>query len=263
MKRIALAAALVLLAACDGGTEKSDSGLVTIRVRSDFEEEPLTSVAGPRASVAPGGPRRTSPALPAIRGSNGMLVIDHIFFVAQRLGLESSTGVCDDGLIEHPCTVQREPFLLWVPHGAPYELRRARVVRGEFDAFGFATDDLDSTGLPEADRARVDSLLADARLRAPGFPAQAVMGVRGYFSAPGGWREFTVYFRADATVTLPLERALSVPGGVRGDRVVDLRILPARWFRDGTVVQDLSQWDGQLVDMGERFDDGFQVDVVR
>jgi hypothetical protein len=266
MRRAVLLSALALLAACDGGgTEAAESGTLAVRVSADLETPgsmlAASRSAGPRASVAPGGPRRTSPVLPALHGTNGMLVLDHVFFVASGLGLDSGTGACDDGA-EHPCTVAPAPFLLWMPHGTEgYELLRTRVSAGEFDAVRFRTDDLDGTGLAAPDRARVDSLLADARLRMPGFPAQAVMGVRGTFFSPTASRSFTVFFRADADVMLPLQQAMRVPGV--GVRTVDLRILPARWFRDGNVVQDLSLHDGELLDLTDRFADGFEVRVLR
>lgn len=266
MKRILPLAALALLAACES-TTPPDSSVVAVRVSADFENGAgglLQRAEGPRLAAMPGWPRRTSPAPPGLLGSNGMLLLDHVFIVADRLRLETGTGECGMwiSIARAPCEVRSAPFLLWMPGDrSRYELVRQSVAVDAFQAVGFSPGDLDSTGLPDGERERVDSLLADARQRVPGFPPDAVMGVRGVFSSGTAWREFVVYFRADDDVLLPLEQAMEIPG--LRPRTVELRILPGRWFRDGTAVVDLSQYDGQTVDLGGRFADGFEVHVAR
>jgi hypothetical protein len=88
------------------------------------------------------------------------------------------------------------------------------------------------------------------------------MVVEGAFTPTGGdARRFRVFFDAEVEVEIDLEPPLIVGSDGTGSAPWWSTCSPARWFeRANGTVRDLSQFEGELIELEVEIEDGF-VDV--
>jgi hypothetical protein len=262
--RFTLAAALLILGACDNGsTSPGGGGNVAIRFGV------ATTTANLQANVQASG--ISSPANDlTVTGTNGTLVIQDIKMVASRFKLKGNDqSTCADSVAnshsnngngdedrEHDddCDEFRGgPFIVNIPlDGSMVTITTDNVPAGTYNWFAFKVKSLNPGDNADDDdaseNANIPALLTQMRALYPNFPSNASMVVKGTFNGTA----FTTYFRANMMVVQKLDPPLVVPG----DNAVHVTIDPSLWFKNGSQVLDLAALNGQTVQMGSGFLNG-------
>ncbi len=264
--RHTLAAALLILGACDSGsTSPGGGGNVSIRFGTS------TTSANLQANLQASG--ISSPANDlTVTGTNGTLVIQDIRMVASRFKLKGNDqSTCADSVAEshsnngngngngdrehdEDCDEFRGgPFIVNIPlDGSMTTIATDNVPAGTYNWFAFKVKSLnvgdDADDDDASENANIPALLTQIRALYPNFPSNASMVVKGTFNgAP-----FTTYFRANMMVVQKLDPPLVVPG----DNAVHVTIDPSLWFKNGSQVLNLAALNGQTVQMGSGFLNG-------
>jgi len=248
-----LAAALLLLGACDGSTGPGGGGNIAIRFGTSASSNVL-------ANVQLSGSASSANDL-TVTGTNGTLVIQDIRFIVSRLELERTEGTaCKDSSGEgsrsgnlmradnntgdngreqdSECDeFQGGPFLVDLPLTGLTSIATDNVPAGTYDAFSFRIRGLDSdTDDDASEKQIVPGVLTEIRTFYPNFPSNASMVVKGTFNGT----PFTTYFRAKMKIEQKLDKPLNVPG----DKSIQVMIDPSAWFKNGTLVLDLQRPHG-------------------
>lgn len=237
-----------LLAACTVGGAPG-----TAQVTVAFGVDAASAAGSLAATQADDAPLR-------LTGSNGVLELTTVAFIVSELELD-----CDDDGRTGPCAdFEAPPAFVVLPLGSgTVDVTSRAIPAGTYDELEFEVEDLevdDDDG--PAKRAQIEALLAEIRATYPDFPAEASMVVEGAFTPTGGEeREFRVFFDAEVEVEMELEPALVIESDGTGSRSLVVDVQPARWFeRANGTVRDLSQLEGELIELEVEIEDGF-VDV--
>lgn len=272
-----LVIAPLALAACGGdGTGATAPGQVQIRMG--------VSTGGVSASRAADGPHFATTTGLTVTGTNGTLNITDIKLVVSRFelrgadgsscGATTATGVhtdrsggSDDGANHEAgeCEFQAGPQFLTLPlDGSQLGVTTGTVPPGTFTAVRFRVknldlrDDDDHEDDDAASQAAVATLFNSIRQQVPDWPANASMLVTGTFTPTGGTaKDFRVFARAEVKLTLPLNPPLTVAEGNTGAQVSVL-LDPASFFRTGTTVMDLTQFNGRVAELEAEAEHGFE-----
>ena len=195
-----------------------------------------------------------------LTGSNGVLELTTVAFIVSELELD-----CDDDGRTGPCAdFEAPPAFVVLPLGTgTVDVTSRAIPAGTYDELEFEIEDLevdDDDGPTK--RAQIDALFDEIRATYPDFPAEATMVVEGAFPPTGGEaRAFRVFFEAEVEVEMDLEPALVIESDGTGSRSLVVDVQPARWFeRANGTVRDLSQFEGELIELEVEIEDGF-VDV--
>jgi hypothetical protein len=264
----ALALAPLALAACSDSTGTQAPG--TVQVRFGVTGSPANLRANALAAEAAGGPL-------VVTGTNGTLSITAIQVVVSRLKLngvhdqpcvgqttgDDSQGGGDDA---DECEFQAGPFFVDLPlDGGQLTVATGTVPPGTYDRLRFRVknldfrdDDSDDEDDDAASQAAVAALFNQIRAQFPDWPARASMRVAGTFTPTGGpARPFTAYLKAEVKVELPLSPALTVAEGSSTSQVA-VTLDPAAFFKSGSAVVDLSQFNGSVGDFEFEAEHGFR-----
>jgi hypothetical protein len=195
-----------------------------------------------------------------LSGSNGVLELTTVAFIVSELELD-----CDDDGRTGPCAdFEAPPAFVVLPLGSgTVDVTSRAIPAGIYDELEFEVEDLDvDDDDGPAKRAQIEALLAEIRDAYPGFPAEASMVVEGAFTpTDGDARPFRVFFDAEVEVEMDLEPRLIVDADGTGSRSLVVDVQPARWFeRANGTVRDLSQFEGELIELEVEIEDGF-IDV--
>jgi hypothetical protein len=264
-----IAAALVVLAACDGSTTPGGTGAVAIRFGTS---------AGSNASASvqiSGDPALASDL--TLTGTNGTLVIQDIRLIVSRLELKQAEGTTCTGENETETSgrsghddkelgeneandTEREhdaecdefeggPFIVDLPLTGTTSIATDNVPAGTYTAFSFRVKNLDIDDDDDSgERANTASVLTQMRTFYPNFPSSASMVVKGTFNGT----PFTTYVRSEMRIEQKLDAPLTVPG----DKAIQVLLDPTAWFKNGTQVVDLSAFNGRILDLGSSFRNG-------
>lgn len=273
---LSLLLAPVALAACSGdGTGTSAAGQVQIRMGVS---------TGARASLAPAGPSFATGTPLVITGTNGTLSITDIKLVVSRFELRGAdgsscgattasgvhtdrSGGSDDGAKHDAgeCEFRAAPQFVTLPlDGSQLTVTTGNVPPGTYTAVRFKVknldfrDDGDSEDDDAATRSSVDSVFNAIRAQVPDWPAQASMLVTGTFTPTGGTaKDFRAFLKAEVKLTLPITPPLTVTEA-SSTAQVSVLLDPANFFRTGTTVIDLSQFNGHVGEFENETEHGFE-----
>lgn len=245
--RAALAASLLGLLGCDDATGPSAG---ETQVALAFEVTAAAQASGLSAASL----RETL----VVAGTNGTLEIEDLRLIVGEFELEAEDDQ-ECGELEDDCADFEIPaFIVDVPlTGGLVSVGDHEVPPGVYKELEFETRGLDDDeDDDDTDRAHVLELIAELRQTYPAFPLRATMVARGTFTpADGGApRAFVTYFDAEVEIELELEPPMVLPAAGPTTLVVDL--MPDLWFRDGTRVIDLSQFDNRFVEFEFEFEKG-------
>jgi hypothetical protein len=162
------------------------------------------------------------------------------------------------------CEFQAGPFFLDLPlDGGQLTVATGTVPPGTYDRVRFKVknldfrDDDDHEDDDAAGQQAVATLFNQIRAQFPDWPARASMRVVGTFTPTGGAaKPFTAYLKAEVKVELPLSPPLAVSEG-SGTNTVAISLDPAAFFKSGTAVADLSQFNGTVGEFEFEADHGF------
>jgi hypothetical protein len=194
-----------------------------------------------------------------LTGSNGVLELTTVAFIVSELELD-----CDDDRTGPCADFEAPPAFVVLPLGTgTVDVTSRAIPAGTYDELEFEVEDLDvDDDDGPTKRAQIEDLFEEIRVTYPDFPAEASMVVEGAFTPTGGEaREFRVFFEAEVEVELDLMPPLTVAADGTGSHSLVVDVQPAHWFvrLDGTV-RDLSQFEGELIELEVEIEDGF-VDV--
>jgi len=262
------------LAGCSDSTGSAAPGQVQIR----FGVVPQ----GARASLAAAGPRFAAGTPLVVTGSNGTLTITDIRLVVSRFQLRGAdgsscgataagvhtdrqSGGSDDGPNHEAgeCEFQAGPQFVTLPlDGSQLTVTTGAVPAGTFTSVRFRVKNLDFDDDDDHDdddnAAAQQALLAQIRQQVADWPAKASMLVTGTFTPTGGTpRDFRAFLRAEVKLTLPINPPLTVAEGTNTAQVAVL-LDPASFFRTGTTVVDLSQFNGRVGEFENEMEHGFE-----
>ena len=258
------AAVLLALGACDR-VSGTPAGNVAVQLAT--------------ASSAGGASGDASPADGLqLAGTNGTLSLTDLRLIVSRVKLDGDEHGCEkEHNDRHNCLDFRlPPFLAQVPlsSGAitiaagaadpgtytEVELRVKNLDVDDDDDEDDMDDDED-----HGDHASFTKVLAEARLAFPDWPNRASMVATGTFTPTGAGqvaKTFTVYFRAELKLEMPLDPPLVVTAS-GASRTVTVTIRSDAWFKgaDGRVA-DLSAFDfpktGKVVEFKPEAKKGFR-----
>ncbi|HEX8392977.1 MAG TPA: hypothetical protein VF665_11515 [Longimicrobium sp.] len=241
-----LAAGLLALGAC-ADNPASSSGEAKSLVAVRFGVNGASSLQG--AAQTSGTDRLV------LTGANGTLAIDDLRLVVARFRLKGDddrstcTGDdCDD--------FNAGPMFIDLPLGpTATPVASGTLPAGIYRRVDFRVRDLDDDEENPVERAAIDSLRARILSQFADWPRQASMLVVGTFTPTGGTAvPFRAYLRTRFDVRLELSPSLVVDG--TASRGVDVLVDPARLFRSGANVLNLSQASGLRV-AEDQADDSF------
>jgi hypothetical protein len=251
-----LLVAPLALAACSGdSTGTRAKPQVAVRMGVSRTGAALRSSGG---LAAVGGPL-------AVAGSNGTLSITGIQVVVARFQLRGTDGVaCDGTRAADECEFQAGPFFVDVPlDGSQLNVTTGAVPPGTYSSLRFRVKNLDvddddvGTNDDDATPAQVTALFSQIRAQVPDWPQKASMLVSGTFTPTGGApRTFRAFLRAEVKLTLPINPPLTVAEGSTSSAVAVV-LDPASFFKTGTTVVDLSQFNGRLGEFKVEAERGF------
>lgn len=246
-RTLLLALAFPLLLAACGGAGAPGTAQVTVAFG-----------VGAASASAPLATAQAGDTL-VLTGSNGVLELTTVAFIVSELELD-----CDDDR-SGPCAdFEAPPAFVVLPLGSgTVDVTSRAIPAGTYDELEFEVEDLeidDDDG--PAKRAQIEALFAEIRATYPDFPSDASMVVEGSFTPTAGEaRPFRVYFEAEVEVEMDLVPPLVVDADGTGDRSLVVDVQPGRWFvRSNGTVRDLSQFDGDVIELEVEIEDGF-VDV--
>lgn len=254
LKKVLFAAALLpLVTGCSDSTG-SDDGRVMLR---------FATRTGASASVSPAGGAsfdHTGTDALTLTGSNGTLRIQDIRLIVSEFELEQQEGSCtgtEDG--DDDCEeFEAGPFLVDLPlSGGAVTLGSDEVPAGTYTELEFEVEDLDADSDDDsAERQAIQNIFTQIRQAYPAFPSGASMVVHGTFTPSGSStaQPFTVYFDAEIEVELDLVPPITIPG----TQTLTVNVDPANWFRSGTQVINLAQWNGQTRGFEAEIEQGFE-----
>lgn len=244
---LSLLAAPLAFAACGGDSTGTQArGQVAVRI----------GVSSPTALRAEGGTAALGGPL-TVTGTNGTLSITGIQVVVARFQLRGANDTpCDrqgTGVSDDECEFQAGPFFVDVPlDGSRLNVTTGAIPAGTYGSVRFRVknldvdDDDDEAGDDDATPAQVSALFNQIRTQFPDWPQKASMLVTGTFTPTGGTaRAFRAFLRAEVKVTLPINPPLVVAEG-SSSNAVSVVLDPAAFFKTGTTVVDLSQFNGRL-----------------
>jgi hypothetical protein len=218
-----------------------------------------------------------------VTGTNGTLSITDIKLVVARFELRGAdgsscgatstttastdrSGGSDDGANHEAgeCEFQAGPQFLTLPlDGSQFTVTTGAVPPGTYTAVRFKVknldfrDDDDQEDDDSAGQQAVATLFNTIRQQIPDWPANASMLVTGTFTPTGGTaKDFRAFLRAEVKLTLPIDPPLTVAEGSTAASVAVL-LDPASFFRTGTTVIDLSQFNGKVGEVGTEAEHGF------
>lgn len=258
MFALSLLLAPLALAACSSdGTGTQARGQVALRM----------GVARPAALRADGGTASLGGPL-AIAGTNGTLSVTGIQVVVAKFQLRGQHDVpCDSrgtGVSDDECEFQAGPFFVDVPlDGSRLNVTTGAVPAGTYSSVRFRVKNLDiddddsQDDDDDATPAQVSALFNQIRAQIPDWPQKASMLVTGTFTPTGGTaRTFRAFLRAEVRVTLPIDPALTVAEG-SSSSAISVVLDPAAFFKSGSTVIDLSQFNGKLGEFKAEAEHGF------
>lgn len=267
---VPVALAALALAACNGdGTGAKAPGQVQIRFG--------VGGAGAAANAAAPGVRFATSAAPlVVAGANGTLSITGIHVVVSRLQLKGaepcaptdSSAQAREGEAEggdDACDFRAGPFFLDVPlDGSQLTVATGTVPAGTYDRVRFKVenldlnDDDDTQEHTSAGEQAVQLLFAQIRAQFPDWPQRASLLVTGTFTpTTGAARDFRAFLRAELKLELPINPPLTV-GDASAANSVSVLLDPAGFFRSGTNVIDLSQFNGTVGEFEQEAGHGFK-----
>lgn len=258
---LALCTAVLLTACADDTGSDDDPG--SLPISFGIASSATTATTTVRALAS----RQAAPAL-TIDGTNGTLEITHIAVIVKKFELKPvEVAECDDiePTPETCVDVEQRYFFIDVPvDGTQVLVVDADVPAGTYEKLKLKIDDIDVDDDDPEEVANADAiaaLFADVRNAFPDWPEDASMVVEGTFTPTGGTPvPFTTYFEAKIKVKLDFPTPLVVPDDTTDG--IQVALHPAVWFTqaEGTV-QDLSQWQDQVVDFKLKLKDGFELKV--
>jgi hypothetical protein len=242
---LSLLAAPLALAACSGdSTGTAAQGQVAVRMGVARTGAAARADAG---LAAVGGPL-------TVTGSNGTLSITGIQVVVAKFQLRGADDTGCDGIrADDECEFQAGPFFVDVPlDGSQLNVTTGAVPPGTYSSLRFRVknldidDDDDGSDDDDATPAQVTALFNQIRAQVADWPQKASMLVTGTFTPTGGApRTFRAFLRAEVKLTLPINPPLTVGEGSTSSAVAVV-LDPASFFKTGTTVVDLSQFNGRL-----------------
>jgi len=243
---LSLLAAPLALAAC-GGDGTGTQARSQVSVRMGVARTGAGAVRSSEGLASVGGPL-------AVAGSNGTLSISAIQVVVAKFQLRGSDDVaCDGSRADDECEFQAGPFFVDLPlDGSQLNVTTGAVPPGTYTGLRFRVknlddgDDDDGVDDDDATPAQVAALFSQIRAQIPDWPQKASMLVTGTFTPTGGApRAFRAFLRAEVRLTLPINPPLAVAEGSTSSAVAVV-MDPASFFKTGTAVLDLSQFNGRL-----------------
>lgn len=253
---LSLLAAPLALSGCSGDSTGAQAKS-QVSVRMGVARTGALRSADGLASV--GGPL-------AVAGSNGTLSITGIQVVVARFQLRGADDVaCDGTRADDECEFQAGPFFVDVPlDGSQLNVTTGAVPPGTYSSLRFRVknldiddDDDDRADDDDATPAQVTALFSQIRAQIPDWPQKASMLVSGTFTPTGGApRTFRAFLRAEVKLTLPINPPLAVAEGSTSSAVAVV-MDPASFFKSGTTVVDLSQFNGRLGEFKVEAEHGF------
>jgi len=254
---LSLLCAPLVMAAC-GSDSTGTQARGTVAVRMGVSSPSALRAGG---TAALGGPL-------AVAGTNGTLSITGIQMVVAKFQLRGANDVACDrngtGVSDDECEFQAGPFFVDVPlNGSRLDVTTGATPAGTYTSVRFRVknldidDDDDHADDDDATPAQVQALFGQIRAQIPDWPQKASMLVTGTFTPTGGApRSFRAFLRAEVRVTLPINPPLTVAEGSSGN-AVSVVLDPAAFFKTGTTVIDLSQFNGRLGEFKVETERGF------
>jgi len=255
---LSLLAAPLAFAAC-GGDSTGTQARGQVAVRIGVSSTPALRAEGGMAAL--GGPL-------TVTGTNGTLSITGIQVVVARFQLRGANDApCDSqgtGVSDDECEFQAGPFFVDVPlDGSQLNVTTGAIPAGTYTSVRFRVknldidDDDDSADDDDATPAQVSALFNQIRAQVPDWPQKASMLVTGTFTPTGGApRTFRAFARAEVKLSLPIAPPLVVAEGSSSSAVAVV-LDPAAFFKTGTTVVDLSQFNGRLAEFKVEAERGF------
>lgn len=231
------------------------------------DERPVEIAAMARSSAATAGtpvPVNGNGEL-VLTGTNGVLTIQKIQLIVAQFELKRANrddGECDRNRgQDSPCRrFESAPFLLDLPlMGSAVVVAAERVPFGTYSELRFEVEDLDGDDddMPPWDRQVILDIRTQLRALYPGIGDETSMIVKGTFTPVAGQsRPFTAFVDAEIEIERRLDPPLVVDGS-GANRRLTLEIDPARWFRRGGQVIDLSVLNGTVLEFEVEIEDGF------
>ncbi|HET7232391.1 MAG TPA: hypothetical protein VFJ16_20455 [Longimicrobium sp.] len=243
---LSLLVAPLALAAC-GGDSTGTRAPAQVSVRMGVSG--TQALRAGEGMAALGGPL-------TVAGTNGTLSITGIQVVVAKFQLRGANDVpcAGSSTSDDECEFQAGPFFVDVPlDGSQLNVTTGAVPAGTYTSLRFRVknldlddDDGDKVDDDDATPAQVAALFSQIRAQIPDWPQKASMLVTGTFTPTGGApRTFRAFLRAEVKLTLPITPALTVAEGSTSSAVAVV-LDPAAFFKTGTTVIDLSQFNGKL-----------------
>lgn len=199
-----------------------------------------------------------------LTGTNGILTIQAVEllvaeFELKRLDHDDVACKLDPGPRSACRRFESAPFLMDLPlNGSPVVVATEGVPFGTYTELEFEVEDLedDDDDASPHDRQVILDLRTQLRALYTGISDETSMIVSGTFTPNGGSsRSFTVFVDAEIEIEMQLNPPLVIGNG--SDRTMTLVIDPARWFRRGGQVLDLSAFNGRVLEIEVEIEDGF------